>query len=56
MAESALILAELYLRNGAWKVQVVGQGFRGGLAALASHLGVEIAAPAAAPSPAPAPA
>lgn len=56
MAETALILAELYLRNGAWKVRVVGQGFRGGLAALASHLGVEIAAPAAAPSPAPAPA
>lgn len=45
MTETALILAELYLRNGAWKFRVVGQGFNGGLAALASHLGVEIAEP-----------
>lgn len=52
--ETALILAELYLRNGAWKLRVVGQGFDGGLAALATHLGVEIEAPAA-PAPAPKP-
>jgi stress response protein SCP2 len=45
MTETALILAELYRRNGAWKVRVVGQGFNGGLAALATHLGVEIAEP-----------
>jgi tellurite resistance protein TerA len=51
MTETALILAELYQRNGAWKVRVVGQGFNGGLAALASHLGVEIAAETPAPSP-----
>jgi len=51
MTETALILAELYLRNGAWKVRVVGQGFNGGLAALASHLGVEIAEPAPPPAP-----
>lgn len=54
MTETALILAELYQRNGAWKVRVVGQGFNGGLAKLAPHLGVEIAEPAPAtvqPSP-----
>lgn len=60
--ETALLLAELYQRNGAWKVRVIGQGFNGGLAALARHLGVEIeeaapspgssAAPVAAPPPA----
>lgn len=42
MTETALILAELYQRNGAWKVRVVGQGFNGGLAKLAPHLGVEV--------------
>lgn len=56
MTETALILAELYPRNGAWKVRVVGQGFNGGLAALATHLGVEISDPAPAPAPAPKPA
>jgi tellurite resistance protein TerA len=56
-SEAALILAEVYKRNGAWKVRNVGQGFNGGLAQLATHFGVEIAdeAPAAAP-PAPKPA
>ena len=60
MTETALILAELYQRNGAWKLRVVGQGFNGGLAALATHLGVEIEqaqespAPARAPEPRPA--
>lgn len=53
MTETALILAELYQRNGAWKIRVVGQGFNGGLAKLAPHLGVEIAEPAAAPAPPP---
>ena len=51
MTETALILAELYQRNGAWKVRVVGQGFNGGLAKLAPHLGVEVAEPAPAPEP-----
>jgi stress response protein SCP2 len=55
MTETALILAELYQRNGAWKVRVVGQGFNGGLAALATHLGVDIADPTPAPPPTPAP-
>ena len=51
MTETALILAELYQRNGAWKLRVVGQGFNGGLAKLAPHLGVEVAEPAPAPAP-----
>lgn len=55
MTETALILAELYQRGGAWKVRVVGQGFNGGLAALATHLGVEIAEPAPSAKPAPTP-
>lgn len=55
--EAALILAEIYRRNGAWKIRNVGQGFNGGLAQLATHFGVEIAddGAAAAPPPKPAP-
>jgi len=51
MTETALILAELYQRNGAWKVRIVGQGFNGGLSALAGHLGVDVAEPAPTPTP-----
>ena len=54
MTETALILAELYQKAGAWKVRVVGQGFNGGLAALATHLGVDISDPEPAPKPTPA--
>lgn len=53
--ETALLLAEIYRRQGAWKLRVVGQGFNGGLAALARHLGVDIADEAPAPTPTPAP-
>lgn len=42
MVESALILGELYLRQGQWKFRAVGQGFAGGLKPLAEHFGVEI--------------
>lgn len=42
-SESALIVAEIYQRNGAWKLRIVGQGFNGGLGPLAEHLGVDIA-------------
>ncbi|MFT5781305.1 MAG: tellurite resistance protein TerA [Pseudomonas sp.] len=54
MQETALILGEFYRRQGAWKFRLVAQGFAGGLAPLAEHFGVEIAA-APAPTPAPAP-
>ncbi len=60
MVESALILGELYLRQGQWKFRAVGQGFAGGLKPLAEHFGVEIsdtpAPAAAAPPPEPSPA
>jgi tellurite resistance protein TerA len=61
MAESALILAEVYVRNGAWKIRALGQGFAGGLAPLARNYGVDVGeqrspSPAAPPPPKPAPA
>ena len=53
MTETALILGEIYRRQGAWKLRIVGQGFNGGLAALAPHFGVVVGdEPAAAPPPA----
>jgi tellurite resistance protein TerA len=42
MSETALILAEVYRRNGQWKLRAVGQGFNGGLGPLARHFGVDI--------------
>ena len=58
MSETALILGEVYQRNGQWKFRAVGQGFNGGLGPLARHFGVDISddpdaggAPAAAPTP-----
>ncbi len=56
MAESALIMAELYLRNGVWKVRALGQGFAGGLAPLARNYGVDVSESAPPPPPAPSPA
>lgn len=53
-SETAMLLAEVYRHNGAWKVRTIGQGFNGGLSALATHLGVTIDAPGPAPAPAPA--
>lgn len=56
-SEAALILAEVYKRNGQWKIRNVGQGFNGGLAQLATHFGVEIAeeSPSTSSSPQPDP-
>ena len=54
MQETALILGEFYRRQGVWKFRCVAQGFAGGLAPLAEHFGVDIAAPAPAPAAAPA--
>ncbi|WP_229467361.1 TerD family protein [Massilia sp. Mn16-1_5] len=50
--EKAVIVAELYRRDGQWRFGAVGQGFNGGLSALLKHFGGTEAAPA--PSPAPA--
>ena len=54
--EKAVIVAELYRRDGAWRFGAVGQGFNGGLSALLAHFGGTEAKPAAAPAPTPAPA
>jgi len=41
--EAALILGELYLRNGEWKFKSIGQGFASGLGALAESYGIIVA-------------
>lgn len=41
--ETAMIFAEIYRHNGEWKFRAVGQGYAGGLAALATQHGVDIA-------------
>ncbi len=49
--EKAVIIAELYLREGQWRFGAVGQGFNGGLSALLQHFGGTELAPSAAPEP-----
>ncbi|MFI6420486.1 TerD family protein [Streptomyces sp. NPDC050842] len=57
--ETALVVVEIYQRNGAWKARAVGQGYANGLAGIATDFGVSVddepaAAPAATPvAPAP---
>lgn len=60
--ETALVVVEIYLRNGAWKARAVGQGYANGLAGIATDFGVSVeeepaapAAPAAQPVAAPVP-
>ncbi|MFE2637388.1 TerD family protein [Streptomyces scopuliridis] len=52
-AETALVIVEIYLRNGAWKVRAVGQGYANGLAGIATDFGVSVEEPAPAPAGAP---
>ena len=40
--EVAMIFGELYRHNGEWKFKAVGQGFGGGLGALAASYGVAV--------------
>lgn len=40
--ENAMIFGEIYRHNGDWKFKAVGQGFSGGLKALAINYGVNI--------------
>jgi stress response protein SCP2 len=52
--ETALLLVEVYRRQGAWKVRAVGQGYASGLAGIATDFGITVddaPAPAAAPPP-----
>lgn len=41
--EKALILGELYRKDGAWRFNAIAQGFEGGMGALVNHFGGEIA-------------
>ncbi|MGW3864534.1 TerD family protein [Streptomyces sp. NPDC005047] len=51
-AETALVIVEVYLRNGAWKARAVGQGYANGLAGIATDFGVTVEEPAPAAPPA----
>ncbi|MDY0965190.1 TerD family protein [Massilia sp. CFBP9026] len=55
--EKALIVAEIYRRDGLWRFGAVGQGFNGGLSALLANFGgTEAGSSTPAPAPRPAPA
>lgn len=41
--ETAVVLCEVYRRDGVWKVRAVGQGYADGLAGLARDFGVDVA-------------
>lgn len=56
MNETALIMGEVYFRNGQWKFRALGKGFVGGLQPLAELYGVDIgegeaSSPPSAPEP-----
>lgn len=53
-SEKAIMVAELYRKDGDWRLGVNGQGFNGGLDALLVHFGGALAPANAAPAPAPA--
>lgn len=52
-AERALMLLELYRKDGVWRLNAIGQGFNGGLDALIVHFGGTVAEPEPSPPPAP---
>ncbi|MDN3021106.1 TerD family protein [Streptomyces sp. S.PB5] len=54
--ETALVIVEVYLRNGAWKARAVGQGYANGLAGIATDFGVTVEEPAPTPVAPPQPA
>ena len=54
--EKALMLGELYRKNGEWRFCAIAQGFNGGLDALVKHFGGAVAAPASPPPTPPKPA
>ncbi|NYV75424.1 TerD family protein, partial [Streptomyces sp. UH6] len=45
-SETALVVVEIYRRNGAWKARAVGQGYADGLAGIATDFGVSVEEPA----------
>ncbi len=40
--ETALVVGELYKKDGNWRFNAIGSGFQGGLAALCGHYGIEV--------------
>ena len=40
--ETALVVAEIYLKNGEWKFNAVGAGYQGGLAAICRSFGANV--------------
>ncbi|WP_143670993.1 TerD family protein, partial [Streptomyces sp. b84] len=53
--ETAFILGELYLRQGAWKFRAVGQGYSTGLEGLATDFGISVDEPQQTPPAPPVP-
>lgn len=53
--EKALILCELYRKDGIWRYAVVASGFNGGLDALLAHFGGQAVQSSPTPAPPPAP-
>ncbi|WP_200263935.1 TerD family protein [Streptomyces sp. HSG2] len=51
--ETAFVLGEFYRRQGAWKFRAVGQGYRAGLAGLATDYGISVDDPGQTPPAAP---
>ena len=51
-SETAMIFGELYRHRGKWKFRAIGQGFSGGLTAMANYFGVNIGEEAPPPPPA----
>ena len=49
-SEAAMMVAELYLRNGQWKLRAVALGFNGGLGPLATSFGIDVGEAAPAPA------
>ncbi|MGW0607063.1 TerD family protein [Streptomyces sp. NPDC002640] len=49
-SETALLVMEIYRRNGTWKARAVGQGYADGLAGIATDFGVSVEEPAPAPA------
>lgn len=48
-SERAMMLVELYRKDGVWRISVTGQGFDGGLDALVKHFGGTVVAPKSLP-------
>ncbi|MEU6081796.1 TerD family protein [Streptomyces sp. NPDC047108] len=51
-SETALVVVEVYRRNGVWKARAVGQGYANGLAGIATDFGVTVEAEPAPTAPA----